>query len=45
MSRGEAEDAGGRLPVMDGSEAAVQFNRRALLLFNCGDYTGREHGS
>jgi len=31
MSRGEAEDAGGRLPVKDDNEAAVYFNRRTLL--------------
>ncbi len=41
MSRSEAEDAGGRLPVKDDNEAAVHFNRRTLAFFNCGDYNHR----
>ncbi len=41
MSRSEAEDAGGRLPVKDDNEAVVHFNRRTLCFFSCGNDKAR----
>jgi len=38
MGCGEAEGAGGRLPVKDGNEAAAHFNRRTLRFFSRVNY-------